>query len=319
MYGFNITVCLTGEKPGNLDEMLDVVTDQLTIMCDRETDFEDFMVTRHVSGDATFLIVVSAKEDEARAMTRAITWLHTALNAANFGTPGWLRRAEQIFAEESPEQSSGQPATTACLSHYRPRRPASLGQLAGRFARAGGSESGSAAPVKHAGSEPRLSAATAAALALAEALRGAAPVAPAAAAALAGGLRPDLQRGEVAGAAGERGDDEDCHYRARLSPSPKLSRPWLSRRVTPRCAPAGRGSRGSGMQCLPPNKPPDLSLPPEVLYRPPAFLVLLLNLAPSSFLLNSPMVFPFGEVIVRPVSFPTGRPGGITCPLTCEK
>lgn len=101
MYGFNITVSLTGEKPGNLCEMLDEVTDQLTIMCSREAEFEDFIVTRHVSGDSTFLIVVSSTDDEAMALTRAITWVHTAVNAAGFGTPGWLRRAEQIFAEES--------------------------------------------------------------------------------------------------------------------------------------------------------------------------------------------------------------------------
>jgi hypothetical protein len=105
MYGFNITISLAGEKPGNLDAMLDVVTDQLTMMCSRETEFEDFMVTRHVSGDTTFLIVVSGTDDEAMAMTRAITWLHTAVNAAGFGTPGWLRRAEQIFTEESPGEA----------------------------------------------------------------------------------------------------------------------------------------------------------------------------------------------------------------------
>lgn len=102
MYGFDITVSLAGEKPGNLDEMLDVVTDQLTIMCDREAEFEDFIVIRDPSGDTTFQIVVCGTDDEARALTRAIGWLHTGVNAAGFGTPGWLRRAEQVFAEESP-------------------------------------------------------------------------------------------------------------------------------------------------------------------------------------------------------------------------
>jgi hypothetical protein len=105
MYGFNITVSLTGDKPGNLGEMLDEVTDQLTIMCGRETEFEDFMVTRHTSGDATFLIVVGGAEGEATALTRAIIWVHTGMNAAGFGTPGWLRRAEQVFSEESPGQA----------------------------------------------------------------------------------------------------------------------------------------------------------------------------------------------------------------------
>lgn len=105
MYGFNITACLAGEKPGNLDEMLDVVNDQLTLMCSRDADFEDFMVTRHVSGDTTFLIVVSGTDGEGVALSRAIIWVHTAVNAAGFGTPGWLRKAEQVFKEESPGQA----------------------------------------------------------------------------------------------------------------------------------------------------------------------------------------------------------------------
>lgn len=104
MYGFNITACLAGEKPGNLDEMLDKATDELTLMCSREAEFEDFMVTRHPSGDTTFLIVVSGV-DEATGMTRAIIWVHTAVNAAGFATPGWLRRAEQVFTEESRGQA----------------------------------------------------------------------------------------------------------------------------------------------------------------------------------------------------------------------
>jgi hypothetical protein len=104
MHGFNIEVTLAGSKPDNLDEMLDVVTDELTRMCDREAEFEDFMVTRHTSGDATFLIVVN-RDAEALAMGSALTWLHTAVNAAGFGTPGWLRRAEQVFTEESRDEA----------------------------------------------------------------------------------------------------------------------------------------------------------------------------------------------------------------------
>lgn len=101
MYGFNIEVKLAGTRPDNLDEMLDVVTDQLTLMCAREAEFEDFMVTRHTSGDATFLIVVN-RDAEAMALTSAIMWLHTAVSEAGFATPGWLRSAEQVFEEESP-------------------------------------------------------------------------------------------------------------------------------------------------------------------------------------------------------------------------
>ncbi len=112
MYGFKITISPAGEMPGNLDAMLDKATDELTLMCSRDAEFEDFMVTRHMSGDTTFLIVVGGKDDEATAMTRAIIWLHTAVNAAGFGTPGWLRRAEQVFVFE--EEPSGQAVTAEC-------------------------------------------------------------------------------------------------------------------------------------------------------------------------------------------------------------
>jgi len=105
MYGYNITVSLAGEKPGNLAAMLDEVTDQLTDMCSRDIDFEDFMVTRHVPGDTTFLIVVGGEDNEATGMTRAIIWVHTAVNAAGFATPGWLRRAEQVFTEDSSDRA----------------------------------------------------------------------------------------------------------------------------------------------------------------------------------------------------------------------
>ena len=79
--------------------MLDKATNELTLMCSRDAEFEDFMVTRSfmASGDTTFLIVVSGEDNEATGMTRAIIWVHTAVNAAGFATPGWLRRAEQVF------------------------------------------------------------------------------------------------------------------------------------------------------------------------------------------------------------------------------
>jgi hypothetical protein len=74
MYGFKIKVKLVGTRPGNLDEMLDVVTDQLTLMCAREAEFEDFMVIRHTSGDATFLIVVNRDAEAEDGMTDALRW-----------------------------------------------------------------------------------------------------------------------------------------------------------------------------------------------------------------------------------------------------
>jgi hypothetical protein len=100
MYGYKITVSLDGEKPDDLRGKLNEVTDQLAIMHSREAEFADFMVTGHVSGDATFLIVVDV-DDEVRALSAAASWLQTALHAAGFGTPGWLKNAEQAFTEES--------------------------------------------------------------------------------------------------------------------------------------------------------------------------------------------------------------------------
>lgn len=103
MYGFKITVSLDDEKPDDLRGQLDEVTNQLAIMHDREPDFADFMVTRHVSGDTTYLIVVSEPDGdgEAQALIRAMSWLHTAVHAAGFRTPGWLKRAEQVFTSDA--------------------------------------------------------------------------------------------------------------------------------------------------------------------------------------------------------------------------
>ena len=100
MYAFRILVTLEGEKPDDLRGRLDEVTDQLAIMNSREDDFADFMVTRHTSGDTTFFIVVDDKDGEAQALIEAMSWLQTAVHAAGFGTPGWLKKAEQVFSED---------------------------------------------------------------------------------------------------------------------------------------------------------------------------------------------------------------------------
>jgi hypothetical protein len=106
MYGFKITVTLAGEKPENLRGKLDEITDQLAIMSSLDAEFADFMVTRHLSGDTTFLIVVDGREDEVQALTAATSWLHAAVHAAGFSTPGWLKRAEQVFTEEEVSAAS---------------------------------------------------------------------------------------------------------------------------------------------------------------------------------------------------------------------
>ena len=103
MYGFKVTVSLDDDKkPDDLRGHLDEVTNQLAIMHSRESNFADFMVTRHVSGDTTYLIVVEDKNDEgeAKALICAVSWLHTAVHTAGFGTPGWLKTTEQVFTPE---------------------------------------------------------------------------------------------------------------------------------------------------------------------------------------------------------------------------
>ena len=103
MYGFKVTVSLDDDgKPDDLRGHLDEVTNQLAIMHSREPDFADFMVIRHVSGDITYLIVVEDKtgEGEAKALGCAVSWLHTAVHTAGFGTPGWLKTTEQVFTPE---------------------------------------------------------------------------------------------------------------------------------------------------------------------------------------------------------------------------
>lgn len=102
MYAFKILVELEGEKPDDLRGRLDQVTDQLAIMHSREAEFADFMVTRHTSGQTTYFIVVDDRSDkgEAKALGTAMTWLHVAVHAAGFGTPGWLKKAEQVFTAD---------------------------------------------------------------------------------------------------------------------------------------------------------------------------------------------------------------------------
>jgi|SRR6266567_5081299 len=103
MYGFKVTVSLDDdEKRDDLRGRLDEVTNQLAIMHSREPNFADFMVTRHVSGDTTYLIVVedTAGEGEAKGLICAVSWLHAAVHAAGFGTPGWLKTTEQVFTPE---------------------------------------------------------------------------------------------------------------------------------------------------------------------------------------------------------------------------
>jgi hypothetical protein len=96
MYGFRITVIASAGEPDSLSSKLDEITDQLALACHGNDGFKGYMVMERGPGEVTFLITADAG-DEARAMTLAISWLHAAVHAAGFATPGWLRCAEQVF------------------------------------------------------------------------------------------------------------------------------------------------------------------------------------------------------------------------------
>jgi hypothetical protein len=96
MYGFEITVTLSAGDPDSLSASLDEITKQLAYMCSTTGEFKGYMVREQQSGGVTFLITAAAP-DEVQALTAATSWLHSAVHAAGFATPGWLRRAEQVF------------------------------------------------------------------------------------------------------------------------------------------------------------------------------------------------------------------------------
>jgi hypothetical protein len=101
MYGFEITVTLSAGDPDSLSASLDEITNQLAGMCSTTDEFKGYIVTERQSGGVTFLITADAG-DEVQALSAATSWLHSAVHAAGFATPGWLRRAEQVFDNNTP-------------------------------------------------------------------------------------------------------------------------------------------------------------------------------------------------------------------------
>ncbi len=95
MYGFAITITLSA-GPDSLSASLDEITGQLATMCSMTDEFKGYMITEQQSGGLTFLITADAP-DEVQALSAAISWLHSAVHAVGFATPGWLKRAEQVF------------------------------------------------------------------------------------------------------------------------------------------------------------------------------------------------------------------------------
>jgi hypothetical protein len=96
MYGFEITVTLSAGDPDSLSANLDEITGELARACSRTDEFKGYMITERQSGCITFLITADAA-DEGQALSAAISWLQTAVHTAGFATPGWLKRAEQVF------------------------------------------------------------------------------------------------------------------------------------------------------------------------------------------------------------------------------
>jgi hypothetical protein len=107
MYGFEITVTTSAGQPGSLIACLDEITKQLAITCSNTDEFKGYMITERQSGGVTFLITTTAK-DEVQALSAAISWLHSAVHAVGFATPGWLKRAEQVF-DDTPASLDGTP------------------------------------------------------------------------------------------------------------------------------------------------------------------------------------------------------------------
>jgi len=101
MYGFEITVTTGAEQQDSLSACLDQITNQLADMCSRTDEFKGYMITERRSGAVTFLITTTAK-DEVQALSAATSWLHSAVHAVGFATPGWLKRAEQVFDDARP-------------------------------------------------------------------------------------------------------------------------------------------------------------------------------------------------------------------------
>jgi hypothetical protein len=96
MYGFEITVTLRDGDPSALSAKLDDIAAQLATACQSNDEFKGYMIVERSPREVTFLITADAA-DEVKALAAATSWLHTAVHAVGFATPGWLRRAEQVF------------------------------------------------------------------------------------------------------------------------------------------------------------------------------------------------------------------------------
>jgi hypothetical protein len=105
LYGIEITVTPVGEDRSALPVKLDEITGRLAVMAHDTEEFRGFLVSEEPSGDVTFLISADAV-DGLSAMSAAFSWLHTAVHASGFSTPGWFewtqRRVNVVSGDLPP-------------------------------------------------------------------------------------------------------------------------------------------------------------------------------------------------------------------------
>lgn len=108
MYGIEITVTPVGGDRSTLSAKLDEITGRLAVMANDTEEFKGFMVSEEPSGDVTFLISADAV-DGLSAMSAAFAWLHSAVHASGFSTPGWFewtRPRVTVVSEDMPPVGS---------------------------------------------------------------------------------------------------------------------------------------------------------------------------------------------------------------------
>lgn len=104
MYGIEITVTPLGGDRASLPAKLNEITGRLAVAASDTEEFKGFMVSEEPSGEVTFLISAVAV-DGFSAMSAAISWVHSAVHASGFSTPGWFEWTSprvQVFAGDKP-------------------------------------------------------------------------------------------------------------------------------------------------------------------------------------------------------------------------
>lgn len=108
VYGVEITVTPVGGDRSTLSDKLDEITGRLAVTANDTDEFKGFMVSEEPSGDVTFLISVDAV-DGLSATSAAFAWLHSAVHASGFSTPGWFewtRPRVNVVSEDKPPAES---------------------------------------------------------------------------------------------------------------------------------------------------------------------------------------------------------------------